>query len=98
MNALTQKRIVLPNAMHGLVPTEIYLLSDGSLLFVPPFSFAPTYEYHPTGVSSMFDRDGFTLWEPGSEEYRYSYETAYRYKSEPLMAGWLRQQNLSLNQ
>lgn len=95
---LIQKQVVLNNAMYGYVPTELYLFSDGSLMFVPPFHFTPTYEYVYDGVSSMFDETGFTLWEPGSAKYRYDYHTAYRYKSEPLMGGWLRQQDLDKSQ
>lgn len=94
MIRLTQKHIVLNNALHGLVPVELYLLSDGSLLFTLPFGAVPTYEHYPDGVSSMFDATGFTLWEPGSKEYKYEYEVPYRYKQMPLMRGWLVQQDL----
>ena len=98
MIKLEQRKVVLNNALYQLVPTELYLFSDGSLMFVPPFAFAPTYEYCPEGVSSAFDSEGFTLWEKGSKEYRYDYQTAYRYKSEPLMAGWIRQQGIDKSQ
>lgn len=98
MSNLTQKRVFMNNAMHGLVPVEIYLLSDGSLVFARSFGAVPTYEHCPDGVSSMFDAEGFTLWEPGSAEYRYEYETVYRYKVMPLMRGWLSQQDLDKSQ
>jgi hypothetical protein len=95
---MVHKHIVLPNALQGLVPVELYLYPDGSVLFMPTFGAVTTYEYQYDGVSSIFDKEGFTLWEPGSIEFKYEYEVLYRYKSEPLMAGWLRQQELSINQ
>ncbi len=92
---LEQKRVLLPNAIDGLVPVEIYLFSDGSLLVVPVRGFSPTFEHQHDGVSSMFDESGFSLWERGSDVYDYKYHEVYRYKQLPLLRGWLMQQDLS---
>lgn len=95
MNQLRQKHVVLPNAIDGLTPIELYLLSDGRLVFVPTRDMTTTSEYQVDGVSSLFHSEGFDLWEPGSKVYSYHYNEAYLYKQMPLMRGWLVQQDLS---
>jgi hypothetical protein len=95
---LEQKRIRLPNAVDGLVPVELYLLSDRTVLFIPVIGFSPTYEDSLDGVSSFFDETGFKLWEPGSAVYSYDYHVAYPYNVMPLLRGWLIQQDLSKGQ
>ncbi len=90
--SLSQLQIPLANDLR----VDLYLISNGCVVFAQGFGFIRTYDHFPDGVSAVFDVDGFSLFEKGSEMYKYEYNTAYLYKQELLMKAWLCQQNLTL--
>ncbi len=89
--SLRQLRLPINNLL-----VDLYLISNGTIVIVPGFGFSKVYDHFPEGVSGVFEIDGWSLFEKGSELYNYSYNTAYLYKQEPLMKAWLCQQNLTL--
>jgi hypothetical protein len=78
----------------GDVRINLYLLSTGEAVLSPRPNWQATYEHVPEGVSSFMDGDGLILWEKGSKEYEYDFNTAYLVAQEPLLRGYLRQQGL----
>lgn len=51
-------------------------------------------EQFPDGISAIFDKDGFTLWEKADVSADYQYHAPYPYKDMPVLFAWLKQQNM----
>ena len=74
---------------------QLFLISDGTVAFQLGQGFIVTHEIRTTGVSSLFDLEGFSLLEEGGKEFLdYQYGVPYDYKQLPLLKAWLIQQDL----
>lgn len=84
-------------------PIDLYLISDATIIMSPVFGInipsQAVYDYHPEGISGMFDKEGFSLFEKSIDDKQdYVYNTTYAYKEMPVLRAWLMQQNLVLPQ
>lgn len=48
----------------------------------------------PEGISAIFDKDGFTLWQTLDYTAEYMYHVNYPYKEMGVLLAWLKQQNM----
>lgn len=50
-------------------------------------------QQHEEGISAIFDKDGFTLWDKNVSA-DYMYHCPYPYKEMPVLSKWLKQQQM----
>lgn len=99
MTTLRQLGMKIANAL----PVDLYLISNGDVVLSPTFGMnMPTqavYDHKPEGVSAIFDKEGFSLFEKSLEDKQdYMYNVNYAYKGMQVLKAWLIQQNLVLPQ